>query len=140
MELFLNLVWCILSLLLIVHWTAAAKPRSNLKTGRAFVALLLLVVVLLPVISVTDDLVAMTSPVEVEHLVRRGDISMLHLDQMQTAMLDMGTLMAQLFIGLAFLASLLSRTVPRRSAGRLLDGFGAAGGIRPPPFAALSAA
>jgi hypothetical protein len=139
-ELFLNLVWCVLSLLLIVHWTRAANPRLNLKTGRAFVALLLLVVLLLPVISVTDDLVAMTSPNEVEHLVRRGEISLLHLDQFQATMLDIGVLTAELFLGLAFLSSLLSRIVPRRSAGRVLNGFGMTGGIRPPPSAALSAA
>lgn len=140
MELFLNLVWCVVSLLLIVHWTRAAKPRLNLKTGRAFVALMLLVVLLLPVISLTDDLAAMSHPAEVEHIVRRGDISLLHLDQMQTAMLDASILIAWMFIGLALLVSLLSRVVPRRRAGRLLDGFGVTCGIRPPPCVALSAA
>ena len=139
MELFLNLVWCVFSLLLIVHWTRAANLRRNCKTGKAFVALLLLVLLLLPVISVTDDLVAMTSPTEVEHLVRRGEVPLPHLFQDQAVMLDLGAL-AQVFIGLAFLSSLLTRVIPRRNGVTLLDGFGIACGIRPPPSAALPAA
>lgn len=140
MELFLNLVWCVLSLVLIVHWTRAAHPRLNLKSGRAIVALLLLVVLLLPVISLTDDLIAMTHPAEAEHFARRGELTLLHLDQVPSMTLEPGLLLAEIFIGLAFLGLLLSRVVPRRSAGRLLDGFGMTGGIRPPPSTALSAA
>jgi hypothetical protein len=138
-ELFLNLLWLVFSLLLILHWTRAANPRRNWKTGKAFVALLLLVLLLLPVISVTDDLVAMASPSETEHIVRRGEIPLLHLVQDQAVMLDAGAL-AQIIIGLAFLSSLLSRIIPRRKAVTLLNGFGMARGIRPPPSAALLAA
>jgi competence protein ComGC len=138
-ELFLNLLWCVFSLLLVVHWTRAASLRRNWKTGKAFVALLLLILLLLPVISVTDDLVTMTSPTEDEHIVRRGEMPLLHLVQDQAAMLDLGVL-AEIFIGLAFLSSLLSRIIPRRSAVTLLDGFGMACGIRPPPSAAPLAA
>jgi hypothetical protein len=138
-ELFLNLLWCAFSLLLIVHWTRAADLRRNSKTGKAFVALLLLVLLLLPVISVTDDLVAMAGPSEDEHIVRRGEIPLPHLAQDQAVMLDLGTL-AQIFIGLAFLSSLLTRIAPRRSAVTLLNGFGMVCGIRPPPSSALLAA
>jgi hypothetical protein len=139
-ELFLNLVWFLVSLLLVVHWTRAAHPDRTWRTGKAAVALLLLVLLLLPVISVTDDLVATTGPSETEHIVRRGEMPLLHIDQYLAAALAIGTFAAQLFVGLAFLGALLSRVVPRSNAITLLNGFGSAAGIRPPPSAALLAA
>ena len=137
-ELFLNLVWFLTSLLLIVHWTRAARSDRSRQTWKAVVALLLLVLLLLPVISVTDDLVALASLSEAEHTehqVRRGEMPLLHIDLSPlTAM----AITAQLFIGLAFLSALLTRVVPRPNAVKL-DGFGRVAGIRPPPSAALLA-
>ncbi len=137
-ELFLNIVWFLTSLLLIVHWTRVARSDSSRQTWKAVVALLLLVLLLLPVISLTDDLVALASLSEAEHAehqVRRGEMPILHLDPSPlTAMV----ISAQLFIGLAFLSALLARVVPRPNAVKL-DGFGRVAGIRPPPSAALLA-
>jgi hypothetical protein len=138
-ELFLNLVWFLMSLLLIVHWTRAAHTDRSRQTWKAAIALLLLVLLLLPVISVTDDLVALAGLSEAEHTehqVRRGEMPLLHIDV--SAALDIGAFAAQLFVGLAFLSALLSRVVPRPNAVKL-DGFGRVAGIRPPPSAALLA-
>lgn len=77
MELFSNLLWLALSSLLLGLWLLRRNRwtdeslRSSL--GVQFVALALLIVVLLPVVSLTDDLQACTIPVESEHLARRGD-------------------------------------------------------------------
>ena len=75
-------------------------------------ALALLLVLLLPVISMTDDLVAMAAPLEDDHPVRRGEMPLLHLDQIPAAPLDIVALVALLLFGLAFLATRLSRLIP----------------------------
>ena len=134
MEFFLNLVWLLISLLLVVQWTRAAHPDRSRQTWKAAVALLLLVLLLLPVISVTDDLVAMAGLSEAEHtedLVRRGDMPLLHIDMSWATAMEIASFAAQLFVGVGLLIALLSRVVPRLNAVKL-DGFGRVAGIRPP--------
>jgi len=76
-EIFFNLLWLALSSLLLGLWlfnrgrSADESVRSS--AGIQFIALALLIVVLLPVVSLTDDLQACTMPAESEHLSRRGD-------------------------------------------------------------------
>jgi hypothetical protein len=76
-ELFSNVLWLALSCLLLGFWLmgrnrwADASLRSSVTVQ--LVALALLIVVLLPVVSLTDDLQACTMPAESEHLSRRGD-------------------------------------------------------------------
>jgi hypothetical protein len=137
-ELFLNLVWFLISLLLIVHWARVARPNRSWGTWKAAIALLLLVLLLLPVISVTDDLVALTGLFEAEHtehLVRRGEMPLLHIDMSWAAAMEFGSFVAKLFVGLVFLRALLGRVVPRPNAVKL-NGFGRVAGIRPPASAA----
>lgn len=141
-ELFLNFIWLFVSVLLVVHWTRASKPESSRQIGKAVVALLLLIVVLLPVISATDDLIAMTGLLEgehAEHVVRRGEMPLLDVEQGGVTPISL-TLFAVLFVDLAFLRTLMARVVLRSGALRLVDGFGSATGIRPPPAVALIAA
>ena len=71
----LNLIWAVASSLLLACWLAwlvYARPtrRQAILSG---IALLALVVVLLPAISMTDDRLAMQSPAEFEHALRRDD-------------------------------------------------------------------
>lgn len=142
MELFLNFIWMLVSLLLIVHWTRAAKTASARQVGKAAVALILLIVVLLPVISATDDLITVSGMFEgdhVEHSVRRGDMPLLNLEQGAGSPIDLTTF-AILFIDLAFFSVLLTRVVSRPKTIKLLDGFVRATGIRPPPVPDLVAA
>jgi hypothetical protein len=70
MELLLNLAWAASSLALIALW---AKSRAHDRVPRSvqFVALAMTVMLLLPVISLSDDLQAMQGPSETDTCVRR---------------------------------------------------------------------
>jgi hypothetical protein len=76
-ELLFNVVWGGLSLLLGYVWLAGlrkAEAGSPLPCWKMqLVALGMLVLILLPVVSLTDDLQAMTTPVEIEHISRRAN-------------------------------------------------------------------
>ena len=78
MEFFFNVVWGSISLLLGYIWLAGlfkAEADSPLPHRRTqFVALGMLILILLPVVSLTDDLSAVTTPVETEHFSRRAHI------------------------------------------------------------------
>jgi hypothetical protein len=71
MELLLNLVWLLTATLLLRSWVRQSPHRGrNLTLQIAALAMLLLI--LFPVISVTDDLQAAQNPAETETLLRRG--------------------------------------------------------------------
>lgn len=75
-ELFFNLVWGMLSVSLGIVWLASLHERGNSPTQDKrvqLVALAMLILILLPVISLTDDIRAM-STAEVEHITRRADL------------------------------------------------------------------
>lgn len=78
MELFSNLLWLVLSSLLLSLWLWHRNRwrDDSLRSGVTvqLVALALLIVVLLPVVSLTDDLQANAMPAESEHFARRGDL------------------------------------------------------------------
>lgn len=116
----------------------AAKHGHTKSTWTALIALGLLLVLLLPVISMTDDLVAMENPTEIEH-VRRSEMPLLHLAHDTAALLDSGVLAVLFLIGVAFLFSRLSRFSLRVCPRKLTDGFICITGVRPPPVAVLSA-
>jgi hypothetical protein len=71
MELVLNLAWVLLATLMFSLWLRFAPP-----TGRdrhlQLVALTVLLLILFPVISVTDDLQAVQNPAETDSLLRRN--------------------------------------------------------------------
>jgi len=70
MELALNLFWALLAALMLCRWAQFA-PGSGSTRHRQAVALAMLVVLLFPVISVTDDLQTTQSPAEAECCIRR---------------------------------------------------------------------
>ncbi|HYK38334.1 hypothetical protein [Alloacidobacterium sp.] len=77
MELLLNLVWLVLSLSLAALWIRGSR-RAVASSGQVdwrvqLLALAMLIVILLPVISMTDDVQAM-SAAEIEHVTRRADL------------------------------------------------------------------
>ena len=76
METTLNLAWAICSLVLIWLWTrsSAANPVSR---RTQILALAMVVLLLLPVISLSDDLMAMQGPAETDTSMRRA----LHPDE-----------------------------------------------------------
>jgi len=138
-ELLLNFLWLSLSLLLVFTWMRAAKHGHTKYTWTVLIALGLLLVLLLPVISMTDDLVAMENPTEIEHVVRRSEMPLLHLAHDTAALVDSGVLAVLLLIGFAFLFSRFSRFSLRVCPRKLTDGFICITGVRPPPMAILSA-
>lgn len=83
MEVFSNLLWAALVLALGTAWLVALHRRSEEsllpRAGLQLITLTILAAILLPVISLTDDLQAWTAPAEGEHLsLRRGDLQASH--------------------------------------------------------------
>ncbi len=70
MELLLNLAWVLLATLMFCSWLRFAPP-TGANPRLQFVALAVLLLILFPVISVTDDLQAAQNPAEADCLVRR---------------------------------------------------------------------
>lgn len=137
MEFFFNLVWALLSLGLIAIWVRESSQACGPRRTRLLwqvAALLVLIAVLLPVVSLTDDLQACATPAETEHLGRRGAIQ--HFLDSQANPLPS--------VALAFTLVLLAP--PPTPDGYHLPpdvtppsgsrGFHTASGIRPPPVLA----
>jgi hypothetical protein len=137
-ELLLNFLWFSLSLTLILTWVRAVRRGDAKQNWSTLVALVLLLVLLLPVISMTDDLGAMDSRTEMEHVVRRSEMPLLQVAA-HAAILELGTLSVLLLIGFAVLFSRLSRFSLRVVLRKLMDGFARVIGIRPPPAPAFAA-
>ena len=70
MELILNLAWLVLAVLMFWLWMRPALPSSASQRTQV-IALLMLIVILFPVISVTDDLWAAQNPAELDCCARR---------------------------------------------------------------------
>jgi len=79
METFLNLAWVLLAALMFCLWPRFAPrigPDRCVKDQRLqFVALALLLLILFPVISVTDDLQATQNPAETDSTARKDHIA-----------------------------------------------------------------
>jgi hypothetical protein len=135
-ELFLNLVWIATSVCLIAGWLWSTH-RSRLEfQWTPLIALAVLIVVLFPVISITDDMLAMSTPAELEHMMRCSEAPL-----EPVAILGLMWVLAAIAMAvLEMAASYLSfRIRPRTSVARLLVGFVRASGVRPPPSARLLA-
>jgi len=80
MELTLNLGWALVALGMTCVWLRMA-PRAARERRAQFVALAVVILILLPAISMTDDLMAAQNPAEVDSCVRRdhGDFQ-IHSD------------------------------------------------------------
>jgi hypothetical protein len=76
MELTLNLAWAACSLLLIWFWTRSTASNPVPRRTQ-ILALTMVVLLLLPVISLSDDLMAMQGPAETDSSMRRA----LHPDE-----------------------------------------------------------
>src|ERR1700722_6529340 len=76
MEITLNLAWALCSLALIWFWARSAAS-GGVPRGMQILALAMVVLLLLPVISLSDDLMAMQGPAETDSSMRRA----LHPDE-----------------------------------------------------------
>jgi hypothetical protein len=70
MELALNLVWSLLALVMVCLWLRQAPPEASQRRAQV-IALCVLLIILLPAISMTDDLMAAQNPAEVDSSLRR---------------------------------------------------------------------
>lgn len=77
MEIFLNLAWAAVSLVLVSLWFRYGNTE-NMSRRRQIVALAILIAILLPVISVSDDLMAMQNATETDTCLRRDQFLPAH--------------------------------------------------------------
>lgn len=135
-ELFLNLVWMAVSISLVAGWIWSIRKGHIEFEWVTLIAIVLLIVILFPAISMTDDLVAMNMPAEVEHVMRRSEAPLTPV-----AVLGLLGAFAAMMLVLISMAAprFYSQTRTRVFAATLLAGFIRAFGVRPPPAAILAA-
>jgi hypothetical protein len=130
MELFLNLVWLTLSAALVWSYVAFAPHQLKSRKTVAIIALALLILVLLPAISMTDDLAAINNPAETDHLFRRDRATLLlHSDISVVAVVPLLIDIFAIAVALTSGEKLRLYSLP----SVLLDGAVRALGVRPPP-------
>ncbi len=78
MELFLNSAWMLLAIAIGYLWLRFER-RAPMDRRQPFIAMLVLVAILFPVISITDDLWALHNPAETETCQRRDMVSSSHV-------------------------------------------------------------
>jgi len=74
MELFFNLVWLFAAFALVFFW-GTMRPAKPTPKRNSIIALTLLIVILFPVISVSDDLWSIQNPAEADTALRRDHAS-----------------------------------------------------------------
>ena len=137
MELLLNLAWAAVSVSLLVLWLTSLRNGTSRTDWRVIIAFLLLVVLLFPVISMTDDLAAVQNPAEAEHIFRRSVAPLLHVSATSPLGLTFGLLL--LLFSAGFAPLLASTRFTRASIlTRLLAGFLRSSAVRPPPSPSLA--
>ena len=77
MEIILNLAWAVLTIFMVWAWIRT-DGRTGHSRGGQIVAITLLVAILFPVISVTDDLMAAQNPAETDTCLRRDHLLPFH--------------------------------------------------------------
>lgn len=74
MEFFLNIVWLCLACLSVCLWLRY-DPRTGAQRRLAMIALGMLLLILFPVISVSDDLWSIQNPAETDTCLRRSELA-----------------------------------------------------------------
>lgn len=75
MEQFLNFAWLAISIALAVLLLASRRARGTSSISTVWLTYLVLIAMLLPVISMTDDLMAMVAPTDGEQIARRYEVA-----------------------------------------------------------------
>ena len=73
MELFLNSAWAVMAMVIVFLWLRLER-RTKAETRFSFIALAMLIAVLFPVISVSDDLWSLQNPAEADTYQRRDHL------------------------------------------------------------------
>ena len=135
MELLLNTAWIVVSLLLIVSAFHGLRRQNQRVEWRVVIALGVLMALLLPVISITDDLMANNATADVEHMFRRPLEPVPQSPLL--AMLEIVPSAALLLFGLR--QRRILETIARSDASlvRLREGLLRLCSMRPPPALVL---
>lgn len=131
---FLNFVWLVLSAFLVAAVCLAAKRAQRKMGWQSIIALSLLLLLLFPVISITDDLVAIAAPTEVEHALRLTERPLLHF--VATCLPSVAALIALVLFTLLAPGITRPRTTSTLHTHKARAGFLRALGVRPPPVLA----
>jgi hypothetical protein len=134
-ELFLNLAWFSVSVWLFARWIGAVRRRGGKIEWTAIIALALLVVLLLPAISLTDDLMAMHSPAEAQRALPRHQTGLPPVHS--AVLLDIAPLLALTLSGGLLLRIESAQLRPHTVSTATLVSFIRALGVRPPTTADL---
>jgi hypothetical protein len=73
-EIFLNLAWVVLAISLVAAWLCAENPTGHDRRVQ-LIAIAVLIAILFPVISVSDDLMAIQNPAETDNCLRRDHLT-----------------------------------------------------------------
>lgn len=135
-ELLLHLAWVALSLTLLCFWGQALRRGDSQRHWHVYIALALLILLLFPVISMTDDLAAFNNPAETEHLFRHSDATPLNSSSVSLH----GLVFALLLLCFSGFAGLLASSfrLAETPLARLLKGLLRAHAVRPPPAFSLA--
>lgn len=137
MELLSNLIWVAVTLALWASWFAHQRRRTQVTSalpaiGLQVVALVMLMAVLLPAISVSDDLQASRNPAEVERVCAKSDHHLYLLDAAHQAPVALAVIVTSVLFAaprrFAFLPADASPVLQRPEHARALW-------CRPPPVA-----
>ena len=135
MEVLFNLVWLALSVALLGFWLSGQRQWADeslrASTRMQIMALAVLIVILLPVVSLTDDLQACTAPAEAERLMRR-DLQVHPDSPLHAASIVVATL---LFFQKAPVLQIMSLHFPSEEIVIPSKGHLSVVGNRPPPGA-----
>jgi len=131
-ELALNLVWTLLSLTMILWFVTNRRNWPGKDRVRAIVALGLFVMILLPAISMTDDLLSTRFPAEIEQMQsQHKQTAMVHaLAEPLASSLEFVPANSNLQAVLADAASLREAGIPAQIDR--LRGYQSTHGVRPP--------
>ena len=136
MEIFFNVMWVAITLALCAAWLSRLRRNRTecvLPTiGVQLIALAVLAAILLPVISLTDDLQATTNPAETEHIARRVDLQPSPEPSLHRLPVALALLVAPPAEPPMALTAFLSAEQPASPA---IVGFFRALATRPPPAA-----
>ena len=136
MEALFNLAWVALTFALFAMWLAIARTRRKdsllPSLGVQLIAIAMLAVILLPVISLTDDLQAAPTLAESEHVNRRADWQPVQ-DQLAQ---PLPVALAQFVAALPKIPEPLAAPIPAGDAPvRMMRGYFRAVAPRPSPSA-----
>jgi hypothetical protein len=132
-ELLFNLLWVALSIALVGCWLVTRSIRLEYPRRSSaqvqVMALAMLMLILLPAISLTDDLQACTTPAEAEHLMRNLQ------NQMDAPVHPVATIVADLTFQMAPTLQTAGYPAPPVEVTAPSENYLSVAGNRPPPCA-----